>query len=98
MIAVYSCFSSQAFPLLLLTVTLLFSFGAFVFKGKRVLLIFISCCLFLRLVQSIFKGKAVRTHPLYFTSALSDSALHRLSWREHMRSVPVPWVQAAVVV
>lgn len=63
MIAAYSSFLSQAFPLLLLNVTLLFSFGAFVFDafgGKQCSVDFIHCCFLFR-VQSTFKGKGVNT-------------------------------------
>jgi len=61
MIAAYSCFLSQAFPLPLLKVTPLFSFCAFVFEGKQCFVDFISCCLIFFLVQSTFKGKVLNT-------------------------------------
>lgn len=45
-------------------------------KANNVLLIFVSCCLFLFIVESTLKGKAVNTCTLI--SAISDSALHVL--------------------
>lgn len=83
MIAAHSCFLSQAFPLLLLNVTLLFSFGAFVFEGKQCFVDFISCCLFLFLPQSTFKGKTVNTCTLILDLPFRFSSPHAsLVWMD----------------
>lgn len=80
MIAAYSCFLSQAFPFLLLNVTLLFSFGAFVFEGKQHFVDFYQLLLVFIPGAEHFQREGGKYMNSYFLSTLSDSALHTLSW------------------